>query len=175
MDASQSVHYQNLNSNLDELVKLYRSLLDIVRREKELLLQVDLESLNESNKVKESLLLKIRATDLIRERYARDLAREVGADTKNPRLLDIAKKMQDKGVPAEAERLQKIHGVLVLLIERVSEINRDNAQYTESALRSLNVALGDVKTTLGGKKTYERKGKMNEGPNKAGNFVSKEA
>jgi hypothetical protein len=175
MDASHSTLYQNLNSNLDELVKLYRNLLDLVRKEKELLLQVDLNPLNESNKIKEALLLKIRATDMVRERYARELAREVGADIKNPRLLEIAQKMLNKGQAAEAERLLKIHGVLVLLIERVSEINKDNAQYTESVLKSLNLALGEVKTTLGGKKTYERKGKMNEGPNKAGNFVSKEA
>jgi hypothetical protein len=32
-----------------------------------------------------------------------------------------------------------------------------------------------VKETVSGKKTYERQGKMTTGPDKSGNFVSKEA
>ena len=178
MDASQEPIYRSLTSSLDELVKLYRSLLDLVRKEKNLLLQAKLKDLNESNATKEALLTKIRATDITRERLAKELARLVGTDAKNPRLLEIAQKiqtLQGTGASAEADHLRQLHGVLILLIQRVSEINKDNAQYTETALKSLSLALGEVKSTLGGKKTYERKGKLNEGLNKAGNFVSKEA
>lgn len=173
MDASLVTSFEKLKTNLDELVKLYRGLLDLVRKEKDLLLTAQLEPLNESNRTKEALLAKIRAIDLIRERNARDLAQAVGADTRAPRLLEIAQKLQGQG-PVESDRLRQLHSTLVLMIERVAELNRDNARFTESALHGLNMALGEVKNTLGGKKTYEKKGKMTEGPNKAGNFVSKE-
>ncbi len=175
MDASQTATYNKLTSNLDELVKLYRNLLDVVRKEKDFLLQSQIESINESNKIKDTLLTKIRAADMVRERYARDLAQAVGSDAKSPRLLDIAQKMTGVGASPEADRLRQLHSILVLLIERVAEINKANAQYTENALKTLSLALCDVKSTLGGKKVYERKGKLNEGPNRAGNFVSKEA
>jgi len=175
MDASQTGSYSKLTSSLDELIKLYRNLLDIVRKEKEALLQSQIDIIHENNKAKEGLLAKIRATDLVRERYARDLAQAVGSDAKTPRLLEIAQKMTGVGASPDADRLRQLHSILVLLIERVAEINKANAQYAENALKTLSMALGDVKSTLGGKKVYERKGKLNEGPNRAGNFVSKEA
>lgn len=171
MDASQETTFQKLTETLDELVKLYRTLLDLVRKEKDFLIKADIENLNESNKTKEALLAKIRSTDLVRERYAKDQALSVGSDAVNPRLLEIAKKMQGP----EADRLRQQHSALVLMIQRVAEINRDNEIYTRSALQALNLALGEVKNTLGGKKTYARKGQLQDGPNKAGNFVSKEA
>lgn len=175
MDASQAGTYNKLTSSLDELVKLYRNLLDIVRKEKEYLIQSEIEAINASNKAKDAVLTKIRAADIVRERYARDLAQAIGSDAKNPRLLEIAQKMTGVGASPEADRLRQLHSILVLLIERVAEINKANAQYTENALKTLSLALGEVKSTLGGKKVYERKGKLNEGPNRAGNFVSKEA
>lgn len=169
MDASPEYH--NLVKQLDELVSLYQSLLDVVRTEKQLLITADIEKLNDSNKNKELLLNKIKTQDGLREKLAKELAIKVGLKPNAPRLLELAKKHSG----AEAERLRQLHGTLTVLIERVSEINLENENYTESALRSLNLALGDIKNTIGGKKMYARKGKMEEGPNKSGNFVSKEA
>jgi len=83
--------FQNLVSNLEELTKIYRHLLDVVRKEKDLLIQVDLKALEESNKSKEAFLNKLRTLEATREKCARELAQIVGADVQNPRLLDIAK------------------------------------------------------------------------------------
>jgi flagellar biosynthesis/type III secretory pathway chaperone len=171
MDAVLATPFQKLTSSLDELVKLYRALLEIVRQEKDLLISSDIERLNESNKTKEVLLAKIRAQDLVREKCAQELCLVVGSDPRNPRLLEIAKKMKGE----EAQKLHQLHATLSLMIERVSELNKDNEIYTVTALKTLNRALNEVKDTLGGKKTYEKKGKMHEGPHQAGNFVSKEA
>lgn len=171
MDADLASPFQKLTHSLDELVKLYRALFDIVRKEKELLIASDIENLNESNKTKEAVLLKVRTEDLVREKTAIELCKVVGADPRNPRLLEIAKKMKGE----QAENLRQYHSTLTLMIERVSELNKENEIYTKSALRVLGRAMNEVKETLSGKKTYEKKGKMNEGPMQAGNFVSKEA
>lgn len=165
------VSYAKLVSNLEDFTKLYRTLLDLLRKEKEHLIASNLEALDESNKTKEALIYKLRAQDTARERYARELANLIGADVKSPRLLELAQRLAG---PA-GDRLRAIHATLEILIRRVGEINKENETYTQSALSVLNGAMGEVKDTLAPKKTYGNQGKMAHGPEKAGNFVSKEA
>jgi flagellar biosynthesis/type III secretory pathway chaperone len=172
MDASQDKAYQKLVNNLEELTKLYRQLLDIVRKEKELLLAADIAKLDENNKDKEALLYKIRTQDSARERYAKEFARLIGGDTASPRLLDLAKILHGTD---EEKRLRTIHSMLEMIVSRVQSLNKENEEYAQSALGILNGAMTNVKETLAGKKTYARKGKMEYGPDRAGNFVKKEA
>lgn len=171
MDASQEKSYQRLVGNLEEITKLYRSLLEVVRIEKDLLVAANIDKLNESNKEKEALLYKIRGLDGARERYAKEFANLIGADAQNPRLLELARVLQ--GTEAE-QRLRNLHSMLEMLVSRVSNLNKENEEYAQSALQALNGAMGNIKETLAGKKTYARQGKMEYGPEKAGNFVRKE-
>jgi len=171
MDASQDKIYQKLVNSLEDLTKLYRTLLDTVRKEKELLVAADIEKLQENNLAKESTLAKIRALDVTRERYAKEFAQVIGGDIDNPRLLEMARIIQGP----EAVRLRTIHSALEVLVRRTSEINKENEQFAQTALNTLNGAMTDIKDTLAGKKTYARQGKMAQGPDQSGNFVSKEA
>lgn len=170
MDASQEKAYSKLLHSLEDLTKLYRSLLDIVRKEKDLLLAASAEQLQENNHAKESIIYKIRTIDGARERYAKEFAYLIGGDVAQPRLLELAKIVQG----SEADRLRSIHSTLELLVRRTSELNRENEIYAQSALNTLNGAIEEIKGTLSGKKTYARKGTMATGPDQAGNFVSKE-
>lgn len=172
MEANIERAYQKLETNLEELTKIYRALLDIVRKEKELLLNADREALDESNKLKEELLFKLRAQDALRARYAADLATLVGADVENPRLLELAQRMA--GHPG-ADRLRTQHAALDVLIKRITTLNKENEEYAKSALETLGGALGNIKDSLSGKKTYGGKGQYKTGPQVSGNFVSKEA
>ena len=165
MDATVERAFHKLEANLEELTKIYRSLLDIV-------LKADRDALDESNKLKEELLFKLRAQDSLRSRYAMELATMVGADIENPRLLELAQKLA--GTPA-ADRLRTQHAALDILIKRITEINKDNEEYAKSALNTLNGALDEIKDTVSGKKTYGGKGQYKQGPQVSGNFVSKEA
>lgn len=172
MDASQEKSYQKLVNNLEELTRLYRALLEIARKEKDFLIAADVKRLDENNKEKEALLYKIRNQDGARERYAKEFAHQLGLDnTVNHRLLDLAKHL----IGSDAEkRLRTIHSMLEMLVGRVSQLNKENEEYANSALNMLNGAMGNIKETLAGKKTYARQGKMELGPEKAGNFVRKE-
>lgn len=172
MDPIAERAYQKLEANLEELTKTYRQLLDVVRKEKEILVLADRDALEVSNLLKEELLYKLKAQDSLRSRYAMDLAALVGADVENPRLLELAQKLA--GTPA-ADRLRTQHAALDILIQRITSINKENEEHTKSALKSLNGALDNIKDSLGGKKTYERKGQYKQGSQVSGNFVSKEA
>lgn len=163
--------YQKLVMNLDEMTKSYRGLLDLVRKEKEFLLASDVAKLGENNQIKESLLFKVRALDAARERYAQDLAGQLGADVTRPRLLELAQKMAGTD---RADELRKIHSTLELLVNRAVELNRENEIYAETALKTVSGSIDEIKDSLAGKGTYEKKGKLAYGPEKTGNFVRRE-
>ncbi len=164
--------FEKLVNNLEDLTKLYRTLLDAVRKEKELLIKTDIEKLNENNLLKEQTLFKIRSLDGLRLNYATELAQVVGADHKEPRLIDIAQKIGG----TESDRLRSIHSTLELISKRLIEINKENALYAESALKNVGAAMQNIKDTfMGNQKTYQKKGTYQQGYDKAGHLVSKEA
>jgi len=163
--------YENLVTNLDELVKQYRLLLDCVRKEKDLLISTDLEKINENTALKEQIIFKIRSLDGLRVNYATELANLLGADSENVRLLELAQKMGG----AQGDKLRLFHSTLELIIKRLSDLNAENAKYAESALKNIDTAMNGFKDTLMGQKTYQNKGKYQQGPDKSGHLVSKEA
>lgn len=171
MDATVEKSANKLVTNLEDITKMYRQLLEIVRKEKELLIAADREKIDENNQAKETLLMKLKLADVSRIRCASDLAAMIGCDSDNPRLLELSHKLG--GELGEKLRIQ--HSALDMLIKRITEINKDNEETAKTALRTLNGALNELKETISGKKTYEKKGQYKMGPQVAGNFVSKEA
>lgn len=163
--------FEKLVNNLEDLTKQYRSLLDCVRKEKEYLIATDVANLSENNILKEQILMRIRSLDGLRVNYATELAGILGADIAHPRLLEIAQRM---GGP-EADRLRTIHSTLELITHRLVQLNKENATYAESGLKVVNSAMDNIKETLMGKSTYQKKGAYQTGPEKSGHFVSKEA
>lgn len=164
--------YEKLIQNLDEIVKQYRLLLDSVRKEKELLIKSDIAQLNENNERKEQFIAKIKSLDDNRLMFASDLAQAIGADHLEPRLLQLAQKMGG----AEGDRLRTMHSTLELLITRLMTLNKENAVYAESALKTVNSALANIKDTItGGQKTYQKKGQYQQGSDQSGHLISKEA
>ena len=168
----KQILFQKLISNLEELTKQYRLLLDCIRKEKELLINTDVQKLNENNILKETILIKVKTVDSQRKNLAVELAQVVGADTREPRLLEIALKM---GGP-ESDRLRSIHSTLEILTKRLVDINKENAAYAESALTNVSCAMENIKETLmGSQRTYQKKGAYQQSYDKAGHLVSKEA
>jgi flagellar biosynthesis/type III secretory pathway chaperone len=171
MDATVEKSCQKLIGNLEDITKLYRQLLDIVRKEKEYLLSADRDKIEETNALKESYLMKLRLAEVSRIRCASDLALLIGCDAEAPRLLDLSKKLGGEF----GEKLRIQHSALDAIIRRITDLNRENEEHVQSALRTLNGAMTEIKGTISGKTTYEKKGQHKLGPQVAGNFVSKEA
>lgn len=171
IQSTQNRAYERLLHNLEEIVKQYRLLLDCVRKEKELLIEGNIEKLSENNQQKEQFLLRIKNIDETRVLLAVELAQIVGAHATEPRLLELAQKIGG----AEADRLRTIHSTLELIIKRLMELNKENAVYAESALRTVNSALNNIKDTISGPKNYQKKGTYQQGSDKSGHLISKEA
>jgi flagellar biosynthesis/type III secretory pathway chaperone len=162
--------FENLVDNLDQQVKVYRALLDVVRKEREVLVSAQIEQLNENNKAKEAILVKVRSLDVARIKYARDLAQSVGADAEQPRLLEIASKLNIE----QGDRLRVLHSTLELLLKRLSEINKSNEEIVQAALQNVTGAIESIKGTLQAKPTYGKKGALVTSPQNGEHLVSKD-
>ena len=169
--ALKKIAFEKLASNLDEILKQYRYLLDLVRKEKEFLLATDMDKLNENNLQKEIIISKIKSLDASRLNYAIDLAHMIQADAAQPRLLELAQKLG--GV--EAEKLRNMQTALEMVIKRVSDINKSNDHLTQTALRTVTHALDSMKEQVVGQKTYQHSGKYKQANDQSGFFVKKEA
>ncbi len=162
-------NYNQLVSCLDQLVKVYRALLEVVRREKDILVESNVEGLSENNRAKEAMIIKIKSLETQRMRCAKDLAHLIGADVERPRLSEIASRFDGP----QGEKLRNAQSVLELLIKRVSEINKENEVLVQAALSSINGAMQSIKDTLQDKNTYQSQGKIQ--PSQApGHLVRKE-
>lgn len=162
---------QRLIAHLEEELKVYRALLDVVRREKEILVSANIEDLNENNKSKEAMLAKLKQLDRLREKHAREAAGAVGADAHNPRLLEIAAKLDLQ----QGDRLRSLHQALDLLLGRLRELNKKNESLAQSALQNIQGAMQAIRTTLSDSPTYKKQGDMKKGELQSGQLVSREA
>jgi flagellar biosynthesis/type III secretory pathway chaperone len=162
---------EKLISNLEELTKNYRQLLDLVRKEKQLLIDAKTDFINDSNLQKEILLNKIQELDALRINYASEVAEKLNISKSDVRLLNIANHLGG----SYGDKLRSQHAALEMLLKRVSEINKDNATYAEAAVQTVGKALESIRETLMGQKTYQNKGKYQQGADKSGHLVSKEA
>src|ERR1700761_2559146 len=115
---SVSKAFKALTEVLDDEIKVYRNMLELVRREKEVLISAQIAELEDCNKAKELMVLKIRALERQREKAAREMGFAVGLQLENPRLLEIATKLVDP----EASKIRSIHSTMTLLIGRIKEI-----------------------------------------------------
>lgn len=168
---SQQMIFDELVDCLDNLVKVYRSLLEIVRREKEILVASKLDELNENNKSKDAMLIRIRSLENHRMKTARDLAQVVGADVEQPRLLDIAIRCPHP----QSEKLRNLHSVLDLLVRRVADVNKQNEELVQAALNNITGAMEAIRDGLKPKPVYGKQGGIAPQKTDGGQLVSREA
>ena len=153
---SSQNRYLKLIDILENEIKIYRHLLELVRREKEILISPDLEELNKSNEAKEAMVSKLKKLERERQVISRELAEDVGANSDSPRLMEIATKFdQIKG-----DKLRSLHATLELLVKRIREYNHENERLVRSALENIQGAMGAIKNQISEKSTYQKGGKL---------------
>jgi flagellar biosynthesis/type III secretory pathway chaperone len=171
MDKQTETLYKNLVDCLEDELKVYRHLLDIVRKEKDILISAKIDDLNENNKSKELMLAKLRQLERLREKSSRELAIHLGANVERPRLMELAAKMTGE----EAKRLQSLHQTFDIIVQRVKELNLANESLAGAALANIQGAMQALRTTLGETPTYKKQGDMKSPEVLSGQLVSREA
>lgn len=163
-------HFKNLEKCLDGLIKVYRQVLNVVRKEREILIAANLDELNENNKTKETMLIKARQLEADRIQVAKAFALAEGL-SESTRLLEFANHMGGES----GDRLRNMQSVLELLLKRVRELNVQNEVLVNSALEKVTGAMGSICNSLKDKPTYKKTGGVTNRPTESGQLVSKEA
>lgn len=171
LEKNQNFALEDLMRTLESMSLAYQELTSTLTDEREFLIAADLEKLGLNNLKKEKIIYHLRDLELLREQQAISVAMRIQLSSQEPRLLLIAEKLGG----GAAAKLKALHASLQKATTQVQELNLANETYVRSALNSLSGAMGDVKETLAPKKTYGRTGQMAHGPDRAGNFVGKEA
>lgn len=171
MKSATKESFHKLVMNLEDQIKIYRSLLEVVRKEKDILVSANLDDLTENNKTKEAMLLKLKGLESSRIRYTAEVASAEGLASEAPRLVDLAIHFGGE----VGERLRNLHSVLELLLKRVQEYNQQNEKLVNSALEKITGAMNAIRDTLTEKPTYEKKGQMAGPGTQSGQLVSREA
>ena len=161
--------FEYLEKSLDDLIKIYRSVLNVVRHERDILISTHLEELNENNLSKEKMLMKARQLEEERQKVARVLAEKEGLP-ENTKLVEFARHFGGEA----GERLRSRQSVLELLLRRVREHNIQNEKLVNSALENITGAIGSIRNQLREKPTYRKTGGMTAPPADSGQLVSKE-
>jgi flagellar biosynthesis/type III secretory pathway chaperone len=161
--------FEKLEKSLDELVKVYRHVLTVVRKERDILVASQLEELNENNRTKEAMFIKARQLEEERQKAAIELAVCEGL-TGGTKLVDFANHFGGE----VGERLRSRQAVLELLLRRVREHNQHNETLVKSALENITGAIGSIRDQLRDKPTYRKSGGMVAPPTASGQLVSKE-
>ncbi len=164
--------YKELVKSLDQLVTVYRHLLDIVRKENEVLVKVEMGEILQVNESKEKMVAKVRELDAKWQTSATKLAGQLKLENSQPTLLELSCHFKGE----EKTKLEQLHSVLNMLVNRISELNKKNEILVHAALAHITGAMDSITATLNENPTYKSSGNM-EGKNQdaQGRLVVKEA
>lgn len=170
MQDNVAIKFNALVDNLQQIIKVYRGLLDNLRKEKEILIAADLADLNDNNVAKEKLLVSVGKKEQHRIVLAKELAVEINFKDDEPKLLGLAIELGGEA----GDKLRNLHSVLLLLLKRVKETNEHNEILVQSALNNVNGAMNSIVDTVSEKPTYENKGQIQQQSLQSGKLVSRE-
>lgn len=164
--------YKELVKSLDQLVTVYRHLLDMVRKENEVLIAAQMSEVPVINEAKEKLVLKVKQLDHRWQLSAEELAQSMKLNTKKPTLLELASHFSGE----QKTKLERLHSVLNMLVNRIAELNKKNRVLVDSILSHITGAMDSITSDLNENPTYRNSGNMEaENKDAQGRLVSREA
>lgn len=150
--------YQELVKSLEQLVTVYRHLLETVRKENEVLVNAEMNEVPAINETKEKLVLKVRELDAFWQKSANSLGAQLNLQTKQPTLLELSRHFSCD----EQVKLEQLHSVLNMLVSRIVELNKKNESLVQAALHHITGAMNSITNTLNENPTYKKSGNMEE-------------
>jgi flagellar biosynthesis/type III secretory pathway chaperone len=111
-----------LLGSLEQATDLYQSLFRVLQNEKDAVVGLNLQQLNEACKAKDNLLLKLRILEEQREQIMDRVAAELGRSPQRLTVTELAL-LVDKFY---ADRLRRCSADLVVLIEALQNATRQN-------------------------------------------------
>ncbi len=167
-------NFEALYQILQKLTGLHRKLLDVMRTERDALVQVNLQRIQEMTALKQELIESIYHAETLRLQRMNELCYFLKKPLQEFKLADVIIEIQGQDLKA-AEQFRTLYNVLTLLIRRITDQNQENRGLLE---RSFNHVQNMKKNILSEDSTqsgmYTPQGE--KGPTlKTHRFISQEA
>jgi len=134
---------QELLTTLQRLLTLHRQLLEVVRAERQALLGVDVQKIQELAMQKQSVLDEIVALERDRVRLTLTVAGVWGLSPQQATLNEIVLRAQAISLKL-SEQLRSVHQTLQLLISRIQEQNQSNRVLVEGSIERVEIMKRNV-------------------------------
>ncbi|MDY6986651.1 MAG: flagellar protein FlgN [Thermodesulfobacteriota bacterium] len=144
---------------LDDEIGLYGTLLLILQREKRAVVGSNLKDLNESNKEKESLFLKIRILDEQRLALLERLAQALQQEAPSLTLTKLSQLVEEP----YASGIRNRQSSFLSLAQSIQEINLSNKALLDHSLDFVRGSLSLLNDLMPSCPFYYRTGKMQPG------------
>jgi hypothetical protein len=159
---------------IQKLIGLHRQLLDVVRNERETLIEANVKAIEEITSIKQGLIGEIRAVEAERMRATAELARLWRREPIELTLGNLIIIVQGRDLKL-AEQLRTSLNAITILIERITEQNESNRALVERSLEHVH----EMKKNILGESvpkstTYTQQGQKTPGMQGA-RIISKEA
>ena len=141
---------------LDQETKLYQSMHTVIRKEKDAVIQSELNALNEAVKEKENLLLKLRILEEHRTQLAMRLAKILNYPPQDLTLNMVAQVVDEP----YAGQLKKYSANLSELLATVKEANHRNKTLFEHSIELLRGSFNLLSELMVSNTIYYRTGNI---------------
>ena len=141
---------------LEHTTELYKLLFAVVQNEKNAVVGLDLQQLNEACKAKDNLLLKLRILEEQREQIMVRLAAEIGCSPQGLTLTQLSLLVDE----SFARRLIDISRELLALIQSLQDATQQNRFLMSHSMQLIQGSYNLLKTLMAANPLYYRSGNM---------------
>lgn len=162
-----SISVSELEKVLLGEINLYEKYAALLESDTQYMMFLKIDELEESNKAKATLLLKIQNIEEARQRLVSQVANERGIKSENIKISDLCQNLSSQ----EAERLVTMRDRLLQVIVRIKDIQSDTAQFVQSSLTWIEGSMATLRRLLSPNSTYNNRGKVDQASTFAGRVV----
>ncbi len=159
---------------LESLVGFHRQLLDLVRIEKEALIQAELKKVQELTAAKEVILGSIQQAELDRQKMVAEFSVIYKIPKKDLTLSQLIIQVQGD-YPKEAEQYRSAMSAMTILIQRITEQSKESSALIEKSLEHLSNMKANVLREQGHKNEVYSKSGNKVQPSRESRLLSREA
>ncbi len=122
---------------LQKLIGQHRQLLDVIRAEREALVEANVKLIQDTAAIKQNIIEAIHQTESLRVKSMVQLGMDLKRPFRELTLSAIILEIQGRE-PKIAEQFQTVFNVLNILIQRISEQNQNNRTLIERSLEHVH-------------------------------------
>ncbi|MDB5038413.1 MAG: hypothetical protein JWQ35_1941 [Bacteriovoracaceae bacterium] len=162
---------ESLEKVLLEQLEHYEKYAEHLHQDRELMARLKIDQLEQSNKIKNTLLLKIQTMDRARQNLVKQIAKDYNISEANIRISDICRAVGGQS----SSRLFQIRDRLNKTMETLRGIQNQTQLFAHTSLAWINGSISALKGLLTPSGTYNLRGKVDRPGMFAGRTVEKQA